>query len=225
MMRFTAALAMVLLLSVSFGDAAENTSRAVSASGASVLQLKVEHGDVHLVADPSATAVRIGALDHAPQLEAFHVGDRVVITITGKGRSVVPFVESTATHYDLTYPARMHLELREFSGAVVIDEPRAPIAVDSSGGSITVRQAHAAIDLSDDAGDITATLAAGWHGDSIRMQTAGGTVRLAVPAHFRAHVDASSAHGTVHDDASINTASAPFVWLYTRNGDVFITTH
>ena len=213
----------VALALVGAGTAgAQSMDRTVSAAGARVLQLKVERGDVHLVPRQGQTDVVIRANGRAPELEHFRVGDRVVVNLTGNWGSTVPFVKSVSVSYDISYPASMRLELREFAGAVTIDAPRAPIAVDNSGGAIRVRGAHAAIDLSSDEGDIFADLARDWRGDSIRMETAAGAVHLAVPRRFAAHLDASSGQGQVHAQTRIARAPKPFVWLYSRSGDVFI---
>jgi DUF4097 and DUF4098 domain-containing protein YvlB len=114
------------------------------------------------------------------------------------------------------------VEIYDQDGSITIDDPRATITAESAHGNITVNGALAPVDLAADDGNVAATLAAGWSGNEIRMQSATGTVRLTVPKSFRAKIDASSDGGTVHNAFGSSNARTPFVWLYALKGDVYL---
>jgi len=153
----------------------------------------------------------------------------------------LPFLPSNAARYNVTYPSDMRLDLRlsngdvriakppssveiyDQDGSITIDDPRAAITAESAHGDVTVNRALAPIDLAADDGNVEASLASGWSGNEIRMQSATGTVRLAVPKGFRGKIDASSDSGVVHNTSGAANARAPFVWLYALKGDVFLS--
>ena len=71
---------------------------------------------------------------------------------------------------------------------------------------------------------MSADLDPAWLPRPIRMQAAVGNLTLTVPQNFKAHVDASSQNGSVHNALSqaAMTASGPPVWLFAEHGDVTI---
>jgi DUF4097 and DUF4098 domain-containing protein YvlB len=116
-----------------------------------------------------------------------------------------------------------NVEIYDQNGNISIDAPRASVTAESGRGDVAVTDALAPIDLAADEGNVSATLAPGWFGNEIRMQSASGTVRLTVPSGFHAKIDASSDGGAVHNTFGSSNARTPFVWLYALKGDVFLS--
>ncbi|MBV8283418.1 MAG: DUF4097 family beta strand repeat protein [Candidatus Eremiobacteraeota bacterium] len=114
------------------------------------------------------------------------------------------------------------VEIFDQEGNINVDSPRASITAESARGEVVVTGALAPVDLAADDGDVTASLATGWSGNAIRMQSGTGAIHLSVPAGFRAKFDASSNQGSVHNPFAGSDARAPFVWLYAIKGDVWV---
>ncbi|HEY1975889.1 MAG TPA: DUF4097 family beta strand repeat-containing protein [Candidatus Baltobacteraceae bacterium] len=220
--------------------------RTLDRNGAKVLQ--VEAGGAAIVLRPSSDVssieVRVDQDKSAPvpNLQSVRQGNRLALAIKPpSGAPLLPFIPSNGATYTVTYPAGMRLDLRFSSGDVhidkpsagveiydedgniVIDSPRASITAENAHGDITVTGALAPVDLAADDGSVTATLASGWSGNEVRMQSGTGTVRLTVPKSFRAKIDASADGGMVHNTFGSSNARAPFLWLYALKGDVYLT--
>jgi hypothetical protein len=218
--------------------------RTVPVARATVLQIQTGGGDVTLVpGDSKGTSVRVVAEQSGsapmPHMTSSHPLNRLVVAITAAGTSMVPFAASASMRYTITYPARMRLDVRATSGSlqlanpaagveiydangsVSIAQPRAAVTVENAHGDIAVTNARAAIDLAADTGNVTASLAQGWTGSEVRMQSGTGDVRLAVPSNLRARIDAT-AGGTVHNAFGKSTARRPLVWLYAAAGNAWI---
>ena len=198
-------------------------------SGATQINVQVESGGVHLIAAAGIRTVdiRTGA-GAPPRAEVSRVGrTSIAIAITGHQPVHLPFVQGTAApmDYEITYPANARIEVYDLAGDVTVDDSRSVVKIETNSGTITANNAHGPLDLAGDSGSIVASLAPDWKGDSIRMQSGGGSVHLSVPRNFRAHVDAGSGQGQVRVSLprQHTTAKRPFVWLYTTKGDVTIT--
>lgn len=197
--------------------------------GATHINLQVESGGVHLIAAAGVRTITIRTGGNAPpRAEVSRLGKSTLsISITGHRSVHLPFAQGTAAQmdYEIVYPANARIEVYDLSGDITIDGSRAPIHAETNSGTITANDAHGELDLADDSGDITAALAPDWRAASIRLQSGGGNVSLTVPRTFRAHVDAGSGQGAVHDSLPHRATNAkrPFVWLYTARGDVTIT--
>lgn len=225
--------------------AAQVLDRTVDRGGAKVLQL--EAGGAAIVLAPSAdlatVTIRVDQDKSAPvpEVQSARQGNRLAISLTPAGGApLLPFVPSNAATYTVTYPADMRLDLRlsngnvrianpsasveiyDQEGNIDIDSPRASITAESAHGDVLVTGALAPVDLAADDGNVTATLAPAWSGNEIRMQSGKGNVRLTVPNGFRAKIDASSESGAVHNTFGNSNARAPFVWLYSLKGDVWL---
>ncbi|HZY99608.1 MAG TPA: DUF4097 family beta strand repeat-containing protein [Candidatus Baltobacteraceae bacterium] len=225
---------------------AQVLDRSINRAGASVLEL--EAGGAAIVLTPSSdlatVRVRVDQDKSAPvpAMQSVRQGNRLSVTLKpASGAPLLPFVQSNAATYAVSYPANMRLDLRLSNGDVSIskpsasieiynqdgnisiDDPRASITAENGHGNITVTGALGPIDLAADDGNVDATLASGWSGNEIRMQSATGTVRLTVPKNFRAKFDVSSDTGVVHNSFGASNARSPFVWLYALKGDVWLT--
>lgn len=226
---------------------AQVLDRSVDRAGANVLQLEAGGGEIVLVpsTDLSTVNVRVDQDKAAPVpgLQSARQGNRLAVSLKppGAGAPLIPFVPANAARYTVTYPSDMRLDLRlssgdvriskpsanvdlyDQNGNVTIEDPRASVTVENGHGNITVSGALAPIDLAADDGSVDATLASGWSGNEVRIQSGTGTVRLTVPKGFRAKIDASSEGGAVHNTFGGSNARSPFVWLYALKGDVWLS--
>lgn len=226
---------------------AQVLDRTVDRGGAKVLEM--EAGGAAILLTPSADlatiTVRIDQDKSAPTpvLQSVRQGNRLALSLKPPGGApLLPFVPSNAATYTVTYPADMRLDLRlsngdvrianpsasvevyDQQGNIDVDRPHASITAENAHGNIMVTGALAPVDLAADDGNVAATLAPGWSGNEIRMQSGTGTVRLTVPKSFHAKIDASSESGAVHNTFGSSNARAPFVWLYALKGDVWLDT-
>lgn len=224
---------------------AQVLDRTLDRGGAEVLEL--EAGGAAIVLTPSADLATISIrVDQdksapAPVLQSVRQRNRLAVSLEPPSSAqLLPFVPSNGATYSVTYPADMRLDLRLSNGDVRIANPSASVKIydqqgnidvrgshasitaESAHGNVTVTAASAPVDLAADDGNVAATLAPGWSGDEIRMQSRTGTVRLSVPKGFHAKIEASSESGTVHNTFGSSNARAPFVWLYALKGDVWL---
>jgi hypothetical protein len=133
----------------------------------------------------------------------------------------------------------MKVDLREFDGRVHVDRVTAPMQIYSANGPILVDEAHSALTAESDQGDVTvtsardmveltcgngnasATLAANWAGNLVRMESTRGNLTLNVPVGFHGRFDLTSAQGTVTNPLR-TTAHAPLVFMLTEQGSVAV---
>jgi hypothetical protein len=237
----------LLLAASAIPAPAQVMNRTVDRGGAKVLEL--EAGGAAIVLTPSADlatiTIRVDQDKSAPMpvLQSIRQGNRLTMSLKPAGGApLLPFVPSNAATYTVTYPADMRLDLRisngdvrianpsasveiyDQQGNIDIDGPHASITAENAHGNILVTGALAPVDLAADDGNVAATLAPGWSGNEIRMQSGTGSVRLTVPKNFHAKIDASSEGGVVHNTFGSSNARAPFVWLYALKGDVWLDT-
>lgn len=240
-------LCLVLTVAALPARADDALDRSLDRGGAKVLEL--EAGGAAIVLTPSAglrtIAIRVDQDKSAPVpvLQSARQGNRLAVSLKPpNGAPFLPFLSSNAATYVVAYPADMRLDLRlsngdvrisnpsasveiyDQKGNIQIDEPHASITAENAHGNITVTAASAPVDLAADDGNVAATLAPGWSGNEIRMQSGNGTVRLTVPKSFHAKIDVSSADGAVHNTFGTSNARTPFVWLYALKGDVWLDT-
>lgn len=181
-------------------------------AGATQLNVQVESGGVRLIAAAGihTVTIRTARTGNAPppRVEVTRSDAATIsVSLTGKAAVTLPFVSATAgsVAYEIVYPANVR------------------IAAEDRSGSIVASNARGALDLESDKGDVTVTLARGWNGPELRMQSAAGNLRLTVPQAFHARIDASTGSGHVHNALRRDNAKTPFVWLFTQQGDVWIS--
>lgn len=222
--------------------AAEVVDRTIPTGGAATLRLNVS-GTVHVTPSESAREITIHVANYG-KTPPLHVtstktGSRLTVSITGPGKSALPFVGASGYELQVSYPANLKLDLREFSGNVhvdrvtapmqiynaegpiLVDDARSALTAEADLGDITVTNAHGMVELTCGTGNATATLARGWNGNLVRMESSQGNLTLHVPSNFRASFDLTSASGSV-TNALRPTPHAPLVFMLTGQGNVAV---
>lgn len=222
---------------------AQVTDREIPVGTATTLRLNVS-GSIHVIPVAGLTGVKFHVTDNGPStppmsLSSSRAGSRLNVSITGPSSNILPFVGSSGYELQLSYPARMHLDLREFAGRVhvdavpaamqiydangniVVDDAKAALTAEADGGDISVTNAQNSISLTVGSGNVNAALAPGWRGSLVRLEASTGNLHLAVPPGFRAHYDVSSGSGHVSNPLR-DVARAPLVFMLAEQGDVSI---
>jgi len=231
-----------VLAALTFATAhAQVSDRSYPINGANELRLNVS-GHLHLMPSATASSISFHAIDYGPALPALNfaqtrVGKRMTVTVTGPSASILPFTGASGYELQVTYPASMKLDLRQFGGDVQVDHlaastqiydangsitvngASAPITAEADSGSITLTDAHDNVSLTTSDGPVTAQLAAGWHGKLVRIESSNGALSLSVSPGFRGDFDLTSADGAVHN-AFRTSKGAPVVFMLTQSGDV-----
>ena len=233
-----------LALAVCAPVSAQVSEQSYPVDGATELRLNVS-GNVHVIPSSSAQDVSFHVQDYGPPLPAMHFTTtrsrgRLTISISGPSKNVLPFTGASGYELQVTYPANLKLDLREFQGHVQADQLVAETSLYDADGSIAVSGAAAALTAEADSGAIdvtgargnvslttgtgavTAALAAGWRGNLVRMESSDGPLHLAVPAGFRGSYDLTSAQGAVRNSLAPVKGGA-VVFMLTQNGDVSIS--
>ncbi len=233
------------LLAATIYASAQVTDREVAVGNATTLRLNVS-GSIHVIPVAGQTSVKFHVVDSGPStppmsLKTSRAGTRMNISITGPSSSVLPFVGASGYELVLSYPAKMHLDLREFSGRIhadsvpasmqlydadgniVVDGANAALTAEADAGDITVTGARTTLSLTASTGNVNATLAAGWRGSEVRLEAANGNLRLTVPAGFRGRYDVTSGSGHVVNPLR-SVSGAPLVFMLTEQGSVSIST-
>ncbi len=241
----TASLFAALALAIVPRASAQVTDRELPVGSATTLRLSVS-GAIHVIPVAGLTSVRFHVVDSGPstppmKLNTSRVGSRMNVSITGPSENILPFVGASGYELQLSYPARMHLDLREFSGRVhvdavtasmqiydadgniVVDTASAPLTAEADSGDISVSGARTSITLSAGNGNVTAALAPGWRGSLVRLESSNGNLHLSVPPGFRAHYDVTSGSGQVSNPLR-SVSKAPLVFMLAEQGNVSIAT-
>ena len=242
--RFLLAGAVALAILAQPAQASALPPGAVVVGSADSVVIVVARGDVTLTPDPYLKVVQIqasagGKAFQAP-LDVTHPSRALKIAIGGGVAPALPFIGSEAPQYDIRYPARLALTVRQFGGAVRVSATSAPVEIYDADGSITVLQARGRVTALADAGDVsiedaratveatavrgnvTVTLAGGWSGALVRLEATAGNVQLAVPAGFRAQYDVTAVAGTVVNSFQ-SEPQAPLVFALVETGNVTIS--
>lgn len=224
---------------------AQVSDREIPVGTATTLRLNVS-GSIHVMPVAGLTSVKFHVTDNGPStppmaLSSSRAGSRINVSITGPSANILPFVGASGYELQLSYPARMHLDLREFAGRVhvdavpasmqiydangnvIVDDAKAALTAEADSGDITVTNAHTSITLSVGNGNVNAALAPGWRGSLVRLEASSGNLHLAVPAGFRAHYDVTTGSGRVTNPLH-GVAKAPLVFMLAEQGDVSIAT-
>ncbi|HTZ54264.1 MAG TPA: DUF4097 family beta strand repeat-containing protein [Candidatus Acidoferrum sp.] len=234
------------VLTVAMPEAgAQVTDRELPVGNATTLRLSVS-GSIHIMPVAGLTSIKFHVVDNGPSippmsLKTSRTGARMNVSITGPSSNILPFVGASGYELQLSYPANMHLDLREFSGRIhvdtvpssmqlydadgniVVDSATAQLTAEADSGDISVTGARTSVSLTASNGNVTATLAPGWRGSEVRLEASNGNLRLAVPAGFKAHYDVTSGSGHVSNPLR-NDPKAPLVFMLTESGDASIVT-
>jgi hypothetical protein len=241
----TAVLFGALVLAIAPRASAQVTDRELPMGSATTLRLNVS-GSIHVIPVAGLTSIKFHVVDSGPStppmtLNTSRSGSRLNVSITGPSQNILPFVGASGYELQLQYPAGVHLDLRENSGRIhvdnvpasmqlydgegdiVVDGAAAQLTAYAAAGNIAVTNAHTSVTLTVDTGNVSATLAPGWRGSLIRLEASNGSLHLSVPAGFRAHYDVTSGSGHVSNPLR-NAAASPLVFMLTEQGDVSIVT-
>ena len=224
---------------------AQVTDREVPTGNATTLRLNVS-GSIHVMPVAGLTSIKFHVVDNGPSvppmsLKTSRSGSRLNVSITGPDSNILPFVGASGYELQLSYPANMHLDLREFAGRIhvdtvpssmqlydadgniVVDSAGAQLTAEADSGDISVSAAQTTMSLTASNGNVTAALAPGWRGSEVRLEASNGNLHLTVPAGFKGHYDVTSGSGHVSNPLH-NDPKAPLVFMLTETGDVSIGT-
>ena len=223
---------------------AQVLDRDVPVEGAATLRINVS-GPVHLMPQSGLQTIKLHAVDYGPKTPPLHVttaksGSRLTLSVTGPSQNILPFVGATGYELQINYPASLKIDLREFTGrihvdrvtapmqlynangAIVVDDASAPLTAEADLGDITVGSALGMIELTCGTGNAIATLASGWRGNLVRMESSTGNLTLNVPSGFRARFDVTSASGNVSNPLR-STPHAPLVFMLAEQGNIAVS--
>jgi hypothetical protein len=239
------AFALIVALVTAPHASAQVTDREIQVGATTTLRLNVS-GSIHVMPVAGLTSIKLHVIDSGPSTPPMKVtstrtGTRTNISITGPSESLLPFVGASGYELQLSYPARMHLDLREFAGRVhvdsvtesmqiydaegniVVDDAASPLTADADAGDVSVTNARTSLTLTVGKGNVNATLAPSWRGTLIRLEASDGNLHLAVPANFRAHYDLTSGSGRVTNPLH-GVAKGPLVFMLTEQGNISVAT-
>jgi hypothetical protein len=244
--RVGAAFAFVALVLIAAPHAgAQVSDRELPVGNATTFRLNVS-GSIHVMPVAGLTSIKFHVVDNGPSvppmsLKTSRTGSRLNVSITGPSSNILPFVGASGYELQLSYPANMHLDLREFSGRVhvdtvpssmqlydadgdiVVDSASSQLTAEADSGDISVSAARSTVSLTASNGNVTATLAPGWRGSEVRLEASNGNLHLAVPAGFKGHYDVTSGSGHVSNPLR-SDPKAPLIFMLTETGDVSIAT-
>lgn len=183
-------------------------------AGASDIEVLGNNGDVRLIAG-NANRVHVAAVLHAESqqnLERMSVktsvaGQKLTIaSLCPKSGYWIFHITRCSVDYTITYPRTSKIEIRNDNGEVRVEGAAADLSIENSHG------------------DVRATLARDWHGESIAAKTSMGDITLSVPAAFTGHLTAKTWFGDVNNRADLGSgANGASVTLQTRFGDITVT--
>ena len=224
-------LAGVIFLPVALAGRAALADRSVdrtfAPAGISQLVVHVDSGDVRFVSSNDSSPVHLhvtlrGTIPD-PQIQSVRDGKQLTITIESPHGAVLPFGSRGSVAYEIAYPSSIALQVYDQSGDLSADGSRAAVAMETGSGTIDLTNAHGPVDVLADSGDIRVDLASDWHASSVRMQSGAGDLHLRTPANLHAHFVVNSGTGTVHNALNSVNSAGPFIFLYTKSGDISIT--
>lgn len=237
------ALATGVALAMAPHASAQITDREIPVGTSTTLRLNVS-GSIHVMPVAGLRSVKLYVIDSGPSTPPMKVtssrtGARMNVAITGPSESMLPFVGTSGYELQLSYPARMHLDLREFAGRVhvdsvtasmqiydangniVVDDAGSALTADADSGDISVANARTSLTLTVGNGNVNATLAPNWRGTLVRLEASNGNLHLAVPSNFRAHFDLTSGSGSVTNPLH-GSPKGPLVFMLAEQGNISI---
>jgi hypothetical protein len=242
--RLLSTVAVLIASSVASANA-QVSDREYQSAGVNELRLSVG-GNVHLMPDPSAQSIKVHVVDHGPSLPQIRftetrLGKRMTIGVTGPSQSLLPFTGASGYELQVTYPAAMKIDLKEFAGdvhadhlvgssqiynangSITIDGSQAALTAEADNGSIDVSDVRANVQLTSGNGPVSAHLASGWRGNLVRIESSSGALELTVPQGFRGNYDLTTGDGKVHNPLR-TVKGAAVVFMLTESGDIAIAT-
>ena len=203
-----------------------SVDRTFAPVGISQLVVHVDSGDVRFVAAIDASPVHLHVTLRGiipdPQIQSVRDGKQLTITIESPHGAVLPFGSRGSVAYEIAYPSSVALQVYDQSGDLSADGTRAAVAMETGSGTIDLTNAHGPVDVLADSGDIRVDLASDWRASSVRMQSGAGDLHLRTPANLHAHFVVNSGAGKVDNALPHSNVSGPFVFLYTKAGNISI---
>jgi hypothetical protein len=214
----------------------------LSTANVSVLRLSVT-GDLVLKPEAGLREVQIVGEFYPGRpplnVQSTRSGAQLDITLRGPERSALPFGPSGHA-FQVTFPAGLRLEVRQFGGSVrltnpaapveiydadgdiAIDGPRKPVVAEADSGDVSVTAARAGLELTAENGRVQASLAPGWSGNEIRLESTAGDLLLSVPQGFAGDYDLTSGSGKITNPLR-SEPHAPLVFMLSERGNVTVT--
>ncbi|MGB2714944.1 MAG: DUF4097 family beta strand repeat-containing protein [Vicinamibacterales bacterium] len=160
-------------------------------------------------------------------------GDRIETDgPTGLGRR-----ESWHVSYELSVPMQMNLSLKSTNGGVSVRSVEGRIEFTTTNGGVKLANVNGDVRGRTTNGGVDIELdGATWQGEGLDVQTSNGGVRISVPEHYSARLEASTTNGGLNSDfpvmmqgrrtreieATLGGGGAP-IRVRTSNGGVRIT--
>jgi len=160
-------------------------------------------------------------------------GDRIQAEgPTGLGRH-----EGWHVSYELWVPAQMNLSLKSVNGGVSVRGVEGRIECNTTNGGVKLANVNGDVRGRTTNGGVDIELdGAMWQGEGLDVQTSNGGVRISVPEHYSARLEASTVNGGLNSDfpvvmqgrrpreieATLGGGGAP-IRVRTSNGGVKIT--
>jgi hypothetical protein len=153
-------------------------------------------------------------------------GDEAFITSTCPSRFTMLWkVQLCDVYFTLEYPRSLDASLHPANGDVTVDGGTGNVDAGTTNGDVTVRGASSDVTALSHEGDVIASLAPGWRGKSVSLQTTFGDVELTTPPSFRAMLQLHHPWaGNVEGTADIPLGSA-VVDARTVFGDIDVNGH
>jgi hypothetical protein len=241
-MRTTAAALFLLCAAVQPSVARADTGTPVrrtierAVPAATHVRIDGSTGDVNVVGD-DGTTVRVTARVRAATdaaaakvgVDVTHSGDENVVTVNIP-RSSPSFVHwlfnRTRTSVDVLVrvPRRTLVAARLSTGDVDVRGINAAIDAHTAKGDVHLHDVVTDARATTATGDIGIDLANRWSGARLTARTATGDVHIHVPPGLRAHVEAHTRVGDVHNEIRNTNATSPVIEANSKVGDVTITT-
>lgn len=138
--------------------------------------------------------------------------------------------------YEVWVPNASNLELKANNGSIHVETVQGAIRFQTLNGSVHLADVGGDVDGSTTNGSLTIDLAGNaWNGNGLRAETTNGSVRLNLPEHYSAQVEASTVNGRIKVDFPVTVSGeigksmsfqlgsgGPAIHATTVNGSVHI---
>jgi hypothetical protein len=124
-------------------------------------------------------------------------GDR----IEADGPTGLPRRESWHVSYELSVPAQMNLSLKTVNGGVNVRGVEGRIEFTTTNGGVRLANVNGDVRGRTTNGGVDIELdGAMWQGEGLDVQTSNGGVRISIPEHYSARLEASTVNGGLNSD-------------------------